>query len=448
MPGEVSYNLSMPLMMPAQAQKHITHNEALMVLDALVQLSVISKSQSSPPAAPSNGDRYIVPVGAASQWKGPENSIASFSNNGWVFYTPQAGWLVWVSQGNEGLIWQDNAWKPSGIASSKKDMLGINATANSTNRLAVSSSATLLSHEGNSHQLKINKSASQHTASLLFQSNLSGRAEMGLAGNNNFSIKVSSNGQTWSEPFKIDSANQKVEINGYVTGSAITQSSTDITANRLTKVGDFGIGKAINLTQETEFKSLNLAMGFYTYKPQNLTGAPETGAQYHNLLTMLAPDSVTGENNQRCFISVRTPDGSTNMAAWIGSQSEDNAPVKWQNLYSSTSIIGTVSQQNGVPSGAILEKGSTSKGTYIRFADGTQICHTTLSSSTSAGTRWIFPKQFSIAPTISATARSNLCAVAVEDAQPTKESATVSVRGADNSRLSTPLSLMAIGRWF
>ena len=37
---ELSANLSLPLLMPAQAQKHVTHNEALQVLDALVQLVV------------------------------------------------------------------------------------------------------------------------------------------------------------------------------------------------------------------------------------------------------------------------------------------------------------------------------------------------------------------------------------------------------------------------
>jgi hypothetical protein len=37
-------------------------------------------------------------------------------------------------------------------------------------------------------------------------------------------------------------------------------------------------------------------------------------------------------------------------------------------------ILGTVSQAAGIPTGAIIEKGSNSSGEYVRYADGTQIC--------------------------------------------------------------------------
>lgn len=43
-------------------------------------------------------------------------------------------------------------------------------------------------------------------------------------------------------------------------------------------------------------------------------------------------------------------------------------------LYSRDSILGTVSQSGGVPTGAIIERGSNANGEYVRFADGTQIC--------------------------------------------------------------------------
>ena len=41
---------------------------------------------------------------------------------------------------------------------------------------------------------------------------------------------------------------------------------------------------------------------------------------------------------------------------------------------STRAVLGTVSQSGGVPTGAIIERGSNSLGEYIRFADGTQIC--------------------------------------------------------------------------
>lgn len=44
----------------------------------------------------------------------------------------------------------------------------------------------------------------------------------------------------------------------------------------------------------------------------------------------------------------------------------------WQ--LTSIPILGTVSQSSGVPTGAIIERGSNANGEYARFADGTQIC--------------------------------------------------------------------------
>ena len=62
--SDLSPNLSLPYLAPAQAQKHVTHNEALTLLDAVVQLAVASRSQSEPPVDPAPGARYIVPAGA------------------------------------------------------------------------------------------------------------------------------------------------------------------------------------------------------------------------------------------------------------------------------------------------------------------------------------------------------------------------------------------------
>lgn len=56
--------LSLPYILPTQAQKHVTHNEALRMLDAIVQLVVQDRSRTVPPAYPAEGDRHIVAAGA------------------------------------------------------------------------------------------------------------------------------------------------------------------------------------------------------------------------------------------------------------------------------------------------------------------------------------------------------------------------------------------------
>src|SRR5262249_31105034 len=92
-----------------------------------------------------------------------------------------------------GTAWIEMALPTSGTMQS----LGLNATADTTNRLAVAAAATLFNNAGNGHQIKINKAAAGDTASLLFQTAWSGRAEMGTAGDDSFSIKVSPDGGTW-----------------------------------------------------------------------------------------------------------------------------------------------------------------------------------------------------------------------------------------------------------
>lgn len=84
--------------------------------------------------------------------------------------------------------------------------LGINSSHDSSNRLTVSAEAALLNHDGAGHQLKINKAAEADTASLLFQTGFLGRAEMGTAGDDNWSIKVSADGATWIDGMVIDAA--------------------------------------------------------------------------------------------------------------------------------------------------------------------------------------------------------------------------------------------------
>jgi hypothetical protein len=66
--SDVTQRLDLPLMAAAQALKPVTHNEALVALDALVHLSVLDHERVKPPLSPRSGDRGIVgpePTGAS-----------------------------------------------------------------------------------------------------------------------------------------------------------------------------------------------------------------------------------------------------------------------------------------------------------------------------------------------------------------------------------------------
>lgn len=221
--------LALPLIMPSQAQKHLTHNEAIKRLDALVQLSVASRSTTAAPTPATEGERYILPAGASGAWAGQApGTVAIFRNGTWEYETPSEGWLAWVSSESalvvfDGATWEDAVGQPQ---LQNLPQVGINTTADSTNRLAVSAPMTLLSHAGQGHQLKINKAGPSDTASLLFQSNWSGRAEMGLAGSNDFSVKVSADGGTFRTGLSVNAATGVVSFPNGVSNVAPTEFGT------------------------------------------------------------------------------------------------------------------------------------------------------------------------------------------------------------------------------
>ena len=107
----------------------------------------------------------------------------------------------------------------------KAALFGVNATADTTTRFAVAAAASLFNHAGDGHQAKINKNAAGDTASLLFQTGTSGRAEMGTTGDDNFHFKVSADGSTWKEAIVIDRSTG-------VTSFPLTPKREMLTANR------------------------------------------------------------------------------------------------------------------------------------------------------------------------------------------------------------------------
>lgn len=200
-----SPNLSFPYIAAAQSQKHVTHNEAIRMLDALVQLSVLDRTRSAPQPSPADGDRHIVGSAPTGIWAGRQNTIAAFQDGGWAYFAPREGWLAWIAAEDVLVAWTGSAWTPVGGGTvNPTPLVGVNATADTSNRLSVAGPATLLSHDGSDHRLKVNKAAAANTASLLLQRAFSGRAEIGLTGDDNLHVKVSADGTAWTEALVID----------------------------------------------------------------------------------------------------------------------------------------------------------------------------------------------------------------------------------------------------
>lgn len=90
-----TYQFKLALLEAAQAQKHVTVNEAFARLDALAQLRVQSRS-ADVPSSPLDGQSFIVPTGATGAWVGQDLRIALYLNGGWSFVDAFDGWSAWV----------------------------------------------------------------------------------------------------------------------------------------------------------------------------------------------------------------------------------------------------------------------------------------------------------------------------------------------------------------
>ena len=201
-----STHLKLPYILPGQAQKHITHNEAIAALDTLTQLAVLDRDLNAPPGSPDVNMRYIVGPTPSGAWAGKSNQVAAWDGATWLFHVPEPGWLAFVLDENGLLAWGGSAWEPTLGLDGQIPMLGINATPDATNRLAVASDAVLFSHASAGVQVKLNKHSSTDTASFIFQTGYSGRAELGLTGDDKLHLKVSADGVSWTEALVVDSS--------------------------------------------------------------------------------------------------------------------------------------------------------------------------------------------------------------------------------------------------
>ncbi|MEN9850999.1 MAG: hypothetical protein RL128_1162, partial [Pseudomonadota bacterium] len=214
--SDLSPILSLPLLQASQAQKHVTHNEALMQLDLLVQLTVADRTRTAPPPGPVEGQRHIIAPAPTGAWAGQAGKIALWLDGAWQFVTPLTGWRAWVTAETVELAFTGSAWVAPSAATIPTvlsvDEIGVSATSDATNRLSVASAASLFNHAGAGHQMKLNKASTAQTAAILFQTNFSGRAEMGTLGNNNFALKVSSNGTSYTTALEVSATTAGVEL--------------------------------------------------------------------------------------------------------------------------------------------------------------------------------------------------------------------------------------------
>lgn len=112
-------HLGLPLLAASQAQKHVTVNEALAILDAAAQLHVSSSVVATPPTSAAEGTSFLLPAAANGDWAGKSGNIAVWSNGGWIFLTPRSGWRVWDASRQGWHFFDGTAWIADAVVASQ-----------------------------------------------------------------------------------------------------------------------------------------------------------------------------------------------------------------------------------------------------------------------------------------------------------------------------------------
>lgn len=209
-----SARLALSYLAEAQAQKHVTVNETFRRLDQLVHLSAKSAAVSVQPSA-NDGEAWILPAGATGdEWAGqPEGMVMAYQEGAWIAFQPFAGMLAYTEDEAGMRVFSGTSW----IKLSEPGTLGVNTSADGTNRLSVKSDAVLISHDdvtpgSGDVRVVVNKAAPGDTASFLFQSAFSGKAEFGLTGTDDFVIKVADDSGVFRDALVIDRQTGSVSL--------------------------------------------------------------------------------------------------------------------------------------------------------------------------------------------------------------------------------------------
>jgi len=242
--SDATTNLLLPYILAAQAQKHVTHNEALRLLDGLVQLSVLDRDMTAPPGSPNDGDRYIVASAGTGDWTGWDANVALFTDGTWLRLPPRAGWRAWVE--NEGLllVYDGAGWIGTTPADLQNlGLLGLGTTADAANPFSAKLNAALWTAktvaEGGTGDLfyTMNKEAAGDDLGLTLQSGFVTKALVGLFGSDSFRLAVSADGSTFFDGLIVDNATGIVEQQQLPRFKAYTNYDNYVGVGAWTKIG-------------------------------------------------------------------------------------------------------------------------------------------------------------------------------------------------------------------
>lgn len=221
MSDDFSARLNLPYLAAGQMQKHVTLNTALTRLDALLQTAVVSRTTVIQPADASDGDLYILPQEAeGAAWAGrAAGALMRFERGGWTVVTTPDGMIACVLDEGVVVVRGDGSWVALGQRLGEVQgltRLGLGTTADEANPLSAKINAALFTARGEAEggdgdlRLTLNKTTAGDVLSLLFQSGYAARAELGLIGDDDLSLKACDDAGIWRSVWRVDRATGRI----------------------------------------------------------------------------------------------------------------------------------------------------------------------------------------------------------------------------------------------
>ena len=230
-----------------------------------------------------------------------------------------------------------------------------------------------------------------------------------------------------------------LELNLPLTGTAVQSDAEDATAGRLLTNGAWGLGT--DAMPDAADLDLLRRGGMWKYdasaanKPFSQGGAVLVMGRSSARTAQIAIEHDTGRIATRYISEVAPSSG-----LWTA----------WHEIYHGGTLLGTVSETGGVPTGAVFESGENANGIYTKWADGTQICSHVLTTSAGGDTSWTFPAVFAAAADIrlSVCPREATSAIFGSSKVPSTTAVGVNVWNTSAARVAASASVIAVGRWF
>lgn len=207
---------------------------------------------------------------------------------------------------------------------------------------------------------------------------------------------------TWTNSWFVGRGgpSEDVSLYSYTHGTNLRLETDRITFNKSAYVGT---AKVLVSTDEYVWKNrgqlsdLGLASavlpGYFSFNP-GATGSPDVSSYGHGFAVNPGSNGAVGVWSTQFAVThtgnklfYRNGINGAAQSNWKKIYTSDDKPTAAElGVVATSNVVGTVSQSSGVPTGAIIERGTFTGGEYVKYADGTMIQWGRLSISNKAVT--------------------------------------------------------------